>query len=187
MHMKIVLAMTGATGAVYGIRLLDELKKHGVETHLVLSDWAKETLAIETGESAESLAAKSDFVYAFKDLAAAISSGSFRHDGMIVAPCSMKTLAAIAAGYDDNLITRAADVTLKERRKLILLTRESPLTLIHLRNMTAVTEAGAIVVPPAPAFYSHPQTIDDIVDQSVARVLDLLGISNDLGKRWPCE
>ena len=185
--MKIVVAMTGATGAVYGIRLLDELKKHQVETHLVLSDWAKETLAIETDETAEARAAHCDCFYGFTDLAAAISSGSFQHDGMVIAPCSMKTLAAIAAGYDDNLITRAADVTLKERRRLILITRESPLTLIHLRNMTTVTEAGAIVVPPAPAFYTHPQTIDDIIDQTVARVLDLLGIPHDLGTRWPCQ
>ena len=184
--MKIVIAMTGATGAVYGIRLLDELKKRDIETHLVLSDWAKKTISCETDETAESVIARSSCSYEFNDLAAAISSGSFQHDGMVVAPCSMKTLAAIAAGYDDNLISRAADVTLKERRKLILLTRESPLTLIHLRNMTTVTEAGAIVFPPVPAFYSYPRTVDDIVDQSVARILDLLGIPNDLARRWPC-
>ena len=185
--MRVIVGMTGASGAVYGVRLLEKLKRHHVETHLVISKWGEKTLRYETSYSPEDLKALSDYSYPVDDMAARISSGSFPHDGMVIAPCSMKTLGAIAGGYADNLIARAADAALKERRKLILMTRETPLSLIHLRNMTAVTEAGAIIAPPLPAFYTRPQTADDIIDQSTARVLDLLGIENDLTKRWQGE
>ena len=182
--MKIIVGITGASGAVYGIRVLKALRERGVETHLIVSKWGEETLKYEMGMTLEEAAALSDVCYDVNDLAAAVSSGSFRHDGMVIAPCSMKTLASVVSGQSDNLIARAADVTLKERRRLIMVTRESPLSLIHVRNMLTVTEAGAILVPPTPAFYSKPESLDDIVDQAVSRVLDLLDIPNELVGRW---
>ena len=182
--MRIIVGITGASGAVYGIRLLEELKARGVETHLIVSKWAEKTLEYEMEMTREEAASLSDVCYDVDDLAAAVSSGSFRCDGMVIAPCSMKTLASIAGGCADNLIARAADVTLKERRRLILVPRESPLSLIHVRNMLTVTEAGAILVPPTPAFYTNPKTLDDFVDQVVSRVMDMLDIPNELTTRW---
>ena len=185
--MKIVVGISGASGAIYGIRLLEELKKRGVETHLILSDWGRRTIETETDYTAEQVIAMSDVFYEIHDMAAAVSSGSFPHDGMVVAPCSMKTLAAIASGYTDNLISRAADVCLKEQKKLILITRESPLSLIHMENMLRAARAGAMIVPPSPAFYNRPKTLDDIVNHTVSRVLDRLNIPNDLTTRWSGE
>jgi polyprenyl P-hydroxybenzoate/phenylacrylic acid decarboxylase-like protein len=182
--MRIIVAMTGATGAVYGARLLVALGEMNVETHLVLSRWAEVTLRKETGLSARELSATATVVHSRDDQGASIASGSFRHDGMIVAPCSMKTLAAIRHGYADGLIARAADVTLKERRRLVLLARETPLSEIHLENMLALSRMGAIIAPPVPAFYSNPVTIDDLIDHTVGRVLDLFGLELPSLKRW---
>lgn len=182
--MRIVVAITGATGAIYGITLLEQLKKLGVETHLVLSQWARHTIELETSYSQEQVSALVDIHYAEENLAAAISSGSFRHNGMVIAPCSMKTLAGIAHGYAENLIARAADVSLKEGRPLILVPRETPLNTIHLENMLRLSRSGAVILPPMPAFYHRPATIQEIVDQTVGRILDRLGIENDLVKRW---
>ena len=185
--MKIVVGISGASGAIYGIRLLEELRHKGVETHLILSDWGRKTIACETDYTVEEVIAKSDVFYDIDNMAAAVSSGSFRHDGMVVAPCSMKTLAAIASGYTDNLISRAADVSLKEQKKVILLTREAPLSMIHMENMVRAARAGAVIFPPVPALYNRPQTIDDIVNHTISRVMDHLQIPNDLTKRWDGE
>lgn len=156
----------------------------GIETHLVISDWGKKTIAMETSYTVEQVINLATRFHDKGDLAAAISSGSFRHDGMVVAPCSMKTLAGIAHGYDENLIVRAASVTLKEQRRLILLPRETPLTPIHLENMLTLSRLGVTMIPPVPAFYNKPQTIDDIVTHTISRVLDHLGIENSLTTRW---
>lgn len=182
--MRLVVAISGASGAIYGIRLLEELHKAGVETHLIISRWAEETIRQETDYTPEAVAALANAVYDPADQGAALSSGSFPTAGMIVAPCSMKTLAAIAHGYSDNLITRAADVTLKEGRRLILLPRETPLHAIHLENMLTLARLGVAIVPPVPAFYHRPQQIMDIVDQTVGKVLDLLGLKHQLFRRW---
>lgn len=182
--MRVLLAITGATGAVYGITVLETLKRVGVETHLILSPWATRTIELETDFTVRDLAALATVTYPADNLAAGPSSGSFSHRGMVIAPCSMKTLAAIAAGYTDNLISRAADVTIKERRPLVLLTRETPLNPIHLENMLKLARIGVTIMPPVPAFYHRPATIKDIVDQTAGRVLDLLGIENNLVKRW---
>ena len=184
--MRIIVGISGSTGAIYGIRMLQVLQQHpDTETHLILSNPAKQTIALETNYSIEQVEALADKVYRIGDIAAPLSSGSFKTDGMVIIPCSMKTLSAIANSYDDNLLVRAADVTLKERRRLVLVARETPLHLGHLRLMTQVVEMGAILAPPMPAFYHHPQMIDDIVNQTVGRVLDLLGIQQeDLFKRW---
>lgn len=184
-HKRIIVAITGASGAVYGLRLLEQLREiDSVETHLILSKTGILNARLELGTPRAELEALADEVHSNRDLGAAIASGSFRTDGMIVAPCSMKTLAAIATGLSDNLIARAADVVLKERRRLLLLTREAPLNLIHLRNMVAVTEAGGIVFPPTPAFYAGIQSVGDMVDQTVARVLDLFDLQAPLLRRW---
>jgi len=182
--MRIVLAITGATGAVYGTRMLEALHDCEVEVHLILSRWGEETVRMETGKSAAELEKLAFKRHEMTAMDASISSGSFPIDGMIIAPCSMKTLSAIAHGYLDNLIVRAADVSLKERRKLILMPRESPLNAIHLENMLKVTQAGAIVMPPMPAFYNNPQSLSDIIDHQVGRALDIFGINNQLVKRW---
>ena len=182
--MRIIVAMTGATGAVYGVRLLAALGEMKVETHLIVSRWAEVTLRKETGLSARELATTASVVHSRDDQGASIASGSFRHDGMIIAPCSMKTLAAIRHGYAGELIARAADVTLKERRRLVLLVRETPLSDIHLENMLALSRMGAIIAPPVPAFYSNPVTIDDLIDHTVGRVLDLFGLELPSLKRW---
>lgn len=182
---RLVIAITGATGAVYGVRLLQHLQANpAVETHLVISDAANLTLHEEVGMQRRQVEALADVVHRNRDVGAAIASGSFQSDGMIIAPCSMKTLAAVALGLSDNLIARAADVVLKERRRLVLMVRETPFNLAHLRNMTAVTEMGGIVFPPLPSFYQHPASIDEMVDHSVARVLDLVGVEHALAPRW---
>lgn len=182
--MRIVVGISGASGAIYGVRTLQALQRLGVESHLVLSETAADTIAYETPYRVDEVTALAAKVYPVHDVAAAISSGSFKTDGMIIAPCSIKTLAGIANSYNDNLLTRAADVTLKERRKLVLMVRETPLHLGHLRHMVAVTEVGAVVLPPMPAFYHKPQTIDEIVNQSVGKALDQFGLEGSLFKRW---
>ena len=182
---RIILAISGATGAVYGARLLQVLQgTPGIETHLVVSDAGWRNLQIEQGMVREAIEAFAHHVHDVHNIGAAIASGSFRCEGMVVAPCSMRTLAAVANGLGDNLITRAADVMLKERRRLVLMVRETPLNLAHLRNMVAATEMGAIVAPPLPAFYLRPQSVQDIVDCSVGRVLDLLNVPHQLSERW---
>ncbi len=182
--MRIVVAMTGATGAVYGVRLLAALAELGVERHLILSRWAEVTLFKETGLSARDIGDLASEVHARDNQGSTLSSGSFRHDGMIVAPCSMKTLSAIRYGYADGLIVRAADVTLKERRRLVLMARETPLSDIHLENMLALSRMGVIIAPPTPAFYSNPKTISDLIDHSVGRLLDLFGLETPKLRRW---
>src|SRR5262245_22144543 len=182
--MRIIVGMTGATGSIYGVRLVERLREAGVETHLVISRWGARTLIHETPYSREHVESLAAISYAPGDMGAAISSGSFRTDGMIIAPCSAKTLAAIAHGYGDNLIHRAADVVLKERRRLVLAVREAPLSDIHLENMLKLSRMGAVVLPPVPAFYDHPQTIDDLVNHTVQRVLDLFDIHLDVPERW---
>ena len=182
---RIIVGISGASGAVYGVRLLRALRElGGVESHLVVSAAGWRTLHHELGLEPAAVNALADVVHDLANVGAAIASGSFAAHGMVVAPCSMRTLAAIAHGLADNLLTRAADVVLKERRRLVLLTRESPLHLVHLRNMVSVTEMGAICCPPVPAFYQRPTSIGEIVDHSVARALDLLGIESDLAPRW---
>ena len=182
--MRLVIAMTGATGATLGIRLLEVLRQLGVETHLILSDWARATIKIETDTSVDEVRALASHVHSSHDLAAGISSGSFRTDGMVVCPCSMKTLSAIRIGYSDNLITRAADVTLKERRRLVLVAREAPLSEIHLENMHYLARAGAVIFPPTVAYYARPTSVDQVTDYVVGRVLDQLGIEHSLITRW---
>ena len=185
--MKIIIAITGATGAIYGVRLLQRLREAGAETHLVISRWGARTLLHETPFSREEIEGLANVVYAPGDMGAAISSGSFRTDGMVIAPCSAKTLAAIAHGFGDNLIHRAADVILKERRKLVLVVREAPLSDIHLENMLKLSRMGAVVLPPMPAFYTNPQTITELVDHTVARVLDQFGLDSSSVERWTGE
>jgi 4-hydroxy-3-polyprenylbenzoate decarboxylase len=181
---RIVVAITGATGVIYGIRLLQVLRDCGAESHLILSKTSKEITAAETSYVVETVENLADKVYHQDNLAASLSSGSFRTDGMVVVPCTIKTLSGIARSYNDNLIVRAADVTLKERRRLVLVVRETPLHLGHLRLMVAVTEAGAIVLPPVPAFYHGPQTIQDVIDHTVGRILDLFQVEHTLYRRW---
>lgn len=182
--MKIIVGISGASGAIYGIRLLEALKDAKVESHLILSKWAKRTIETETDYSVNQVLNLAGFVHNEDDLAAAVSSGSFKHQGMVISPCSMKTLAAVAHGYNGNLIMRAADVTLKEQRKLILLPRETPLNPIHLENMLKVARLGVVIMPPVVAFYNRPRNLMDIVNQTVSRVLDLLDIENNLAPRW---
>lgn len=176
--MRLIVGMTGATGATFGVRLLENLSRlPEVETHLVLSRWARTTIELETGRSVRDVRALADAVYGPDDQAARISSGSFRTDGMVIAPCSMKTLAGVRAGYADGLVGRAADVVLKERRPLVLVPRETPLNEIHLENMLALARMGVRMVPPMPAFYNHPRSVDDIVDHITARILDQFDLS----------
>ncbi|MEU6492203.1 non-oxidative hydroxyarylic acid decarboxylases subunit B [Streptomyces sp. NPDC046984] len=183
--MRLIVGMTGATGAVFGVRLLEQLARlPEVETHLVLSRWARTTIELETSRSVREVSALADEVYGPEDQGARISSGSFRTDGMIVAPCSMKTLAGIRAGYADGLVGRAADVVLKEGRRLVLVPRETPLGEIHLENMLALTRMGVRIVPPMPAFYNHPRSVDDIVDHITARVLDQFDLPAPAARRW---
>ncbi len=182
--MRLVVGLSGSSAPIYGIRLLEVLKTARVETHLVISDGAKRTIALEARCTVPEVAALATVAYNTHDMAAAISSGSFQTDGMIVAPCSMRTLAAIANSYDTDLLIRAADVTLKERRKLVLVPRETPLHLGHLRNMVRATEIGAIILPPMPAFYHQPKTVDDIVNQTIGKILDQFRIEHTLFRRW---
>ncbi len=182
---RVVVALTGASGALYGVRLLEQLRRtEGVETHLMISDAAALNLHHELDIRRKDLEALADQVHSVRDIGACVASGSFRAEGMVIAPCSMKTLASVAHGLCDNLITRAADVMLKERRKLVLMVRETPFNLAHLRNMTAVTEMGGIIFPPVPALYQRPDSIVDMVDHTVGRVLDLLGIEQGLAPEW---
>lgn len=183
--MRLIVGMTGATGAPLGVALLKTLQEMPeVETHLVMSKWAKTTIELETPYNAREVAALADVVHSPADQAATISSGSFHTDGMIVIPCSMKTLAGIRAGYAEGLVGRAADVVLKEGRKLVLVPREMPLSTIHLENMLALSRMGVAMVPPMPAFYNHPKTIEDITRHIVARVLDQFGLNDPQARRW---
>lgn len=182
---RFVVAITGATGAVYGVQLLRRLHAMpGVETHLVVSDAASLTLHQELGLQRRDAEALAHVVHRNRDIGASIASGSYQTDGMVIAPCSMKTLAAVAHGLSDNLVTRAADVMLKERRRLVLMVRETPFNLAHLRNMTAVTEMGGIVFPPLPSFYHRPATIEEMIEHTVDRAVDLLGLENAQAPRW---
>lgn len=181
---KIIVAITGATGAQIGIHILQTLRRLNVETHLIISKWAAETIKYETDYTPSAVKALADHAYSAHDLAAPIASGSYRVDGMIVAPCSVKTLAAINAGICDDLIIRAADVCLKERKRLVLSVRETPFSEIHLRNMLEVTRAGAIVAPPVVGFYTKPSGIDDILNQMVGRLLDLFDLDSRAFERW---
>jgi len=182
---RLIVAITGATGAIYGVRLLDMLRAAGgVETHLLISSAGWLNIQHELTLSKADVERRADVVHSVRDVGATIASGSFATDGMVIAPCSMKTLASVAHGLSDNLITRAADVTLKERRRLVLLVRETPFNLAHLRNMTAVTEMGGIIFPPLPAFYAMPATIGELVDQTVTRVLDMFALSAPLTTPW---
>ncbi len=181
---RLVIGISGASGVIYGVRLLQALKNLPVETHLVMTRTAEVTLAHETSMKVVEVRRLADIGYKIDDLAAAISSGSFRTMGMIVAPCSMRSLGEIAHGITSNLLTRAADVVLKERRKLVLLARETPLHAIHLRNMATLAEMGAIIAPPVPAFYNKPKTLDDVIDHTIGRVLDLFDLDTGKVKRW---
>jgi 4-hydroxy-3-polyprenylbenzoate decarboxylase len=182
---RIIVAISGASGAVYGVRLLQSLRgMTDAQTHLVVSDAGWLNVQQELDLPRADVEALADVVYPVRDVGSAIASGSFQCDGMVVAPCSMRTLAAVALGLSDNLITRAADVMLKERRKLILMVRETPLNLAHLRNMSSVTEMGGIIFPPVPGFYQRPQTIEDMVGHTVSRVVDLLGLPQADAPRW---
>lgn len=181
---RLVVGISGASGVIYGIRMLQTLRRIGVESHLVVSRSAEVTLAHETAMKVTELRALADVSYAAADIGAAVSSGSFRTLGMVVAPCSVRTMSEIASGVTSTLLTRAADVALKERRRLVLMVRETPLHLGHLRTMTALAEMGAVIAPPVPAFYARPQSIDDLVDHSVGRVLDLFGLDAGNLRRW---
>lgn len=182
---RVTIAITGASGAAYGLRLLELLREAGgVQTHLAVSPAGWLTIEQETGRGRRMVEALADVVHGVREIGACIASGSYVIDAMIVAPCSMKTLAAIAHGYGDNLITRAADVMLKERRRLVLAVRETPLNLAHLRNMAAVTEMGGIIFPPVPALYLHPDGVGSLIDHSCARMLDLIGITHRFAPRW---
>ena len=183
--MRLIVGITGASGAVYGVRLLERLRGFPkAEVHLVVSQAGQQVLQRETGRTPEDLRPLCQHCYNVEDLTASLASGSFRTDGMVIAPCSVRTMSAVAAGLTSNLLLRAADVTLKEHRKLILLVRETPLHLGHLRTMTALAEMGAILAPPIPAFYHKPRSLMDLVDHSLDRVLDLLGLNPEDAKRW---
>ncbi len=182
--LRLVVGITGASGVILGVRFLEALNELGVESELVLSKWGERTLRIETNYALEDVRKLAAAVHNPDNLAASISSGSYPTLGMVVVPCSMTSLAAIAQGTSSNLIHRAADVTMKEQRKLVLVPRESPLSAIHLRNMLALAEIGVAIVPPAPAFYNRPETIDDLLNHWVARILDQFGLENELTKRW---
>lgn len=181
---RLIVGVSGASGAIYGIRLLELLKGADIETHLIVSRVARMTIAYETDKSIADLEALATVTYPEQDLSAACSSGSFKTLGMIIAPCSIKTMGEIAGGTTSNLVSRAADVCLKERRRLVLMLRETPLHLGHIRSMAAVTEAGAIVYPPVPAFYARPQSIEDMIDHTLGRVLDLFDIDLGTVRRW---
>src|SRR5438874_12014648 len=184
-NLKIVVGVSGASGAIYGVRLLEKLRlQSGVEVHLILTRSGEKTLFLETGKKAQELKAMAQYSYALEDISGRLASGSFRTDGMVIAPCSIHTMSAIASGISSNLLIRAADVTLKERRPLILMVRESPLHLGHLRTMVALAEMGAVIAPPVPGFYHRPASIQDLVDHSVNRVLDLLSLPSQDARRW---
>jgi len=184
MTKRLIVGIAGASGVIYGVRMLEVLKNRGIETHLIISEAGKLNIKIETDYDVEDVLAMADFTYNNKQIAASVASGSFQTMGMVVAPCTVKTLSGIANSYNENLLIRAADVQLKEKRKLALMFRETPLHVGHLRLLTLAAEMGAHIVPPVPAFYHHPKTIDDIINQSVGKVLDYMGIEHDLFKRW---
>ena len=184
MNKRLIVAITGASGTIYGIRILEALKNLGIESHLVMSDSAKLTMAAETDYKPAQIEAMADVVHSAKNVGASISSGSFKSLGMVIAPCSIRTLSEIASGVTSSLVSRAADVVLKERRRLVLLVRETPLHAGHLRSMSQVTECGAIVMPPVPAFYAKPESIGDMVNHTVGRCLDLFDLDNTLVTRW---
>lgn len=181
---RIIVGISGASGVIYGIRALQALRELGIETHLVASKAAEMTLGYETDTTPAQLKALADYAYKPSDIGASIASGSFRNMGMLVAPCSVRSMSEIATGVTSGLIARAADVTLKERRRLVLMVRETPFHLGHLRTMTQLTEMGAVIHPPLPAFYTNPETINDIVNQSVGRALDLFGLNWEPTRRW---
>jgi flavin prenyltransferase len=181
---RLIVGMTGSTGAVFGIRLLEALKHAEVESHLIISKWAQRTIEHETRHTIEQVRALATVVHSQGDMGASISSGSFITEGMVVIPCSVRTLGGIANGYGEHLVHRAADVILKERRRLVLVVRETPLSEVHLENMLKLARMGVVMLPPMPAFYNHPQTVDDIVDHIVFRVLDQFGIAAPFAKRW---
>lgn len=181
---RLIVGITGATGAVFGIRLLEVLKGTDIETHLVLSKWAVQTIEHETDYNAKAVRELASYVHDSGNMGASISSGSFLTAGMVIIPCSMRTVAAIAQGSGDHLVHRAADVVLKERRKLVLVAREMPLSDLHLENMLKLSRMGVTIMPPMPAFYNHPRTLDDMVDHVVARVLDQFGVHADFARRW---
>jgi len=183
-HDKIVIGFSGASGIIYGIRLLEILHSINIQTYLIISEWAKKNIEIETDKTLEYVKSLSSVNYDNFRLDASVSSGSFLHDGMVIVPCSMKSLSSIANGYDDTLISRAASVTLKESRKLIIVPRETPLSRIHLENMVKLQEAGAIILPAMPGFYHKPSRIEEIIDHLVGKILDQLNIKHDLFKRW---
>ena len=181
---RLIVGMTGSTGAIFGVRFLEALKHADVESHLIISKWAQRTIEHETNYSLEQVRALASVVHSSGDMGATISSGSFLTDGMVVIPCSVRTLGGIAQGVGDHLVHRAADVILKERRKLVLLVRETPLSEVHLENMLKLSRMGVVMLPPMPAFYNHPQSVDDVVNHIVMRVLDQFGISAPNEKRW---
>jgi 4-hydroxy-3-polyprenylbenzoate decarboxylase len=185
--MTIIVAITGSSGVLYGIRMLEVLQKLGIETHLVLSDWGERNIRIETNKTVGYVKSLSTRTHNNSNMAASISSGSFRTDGMAIVPCSMKTLSSIANGYDENLISRAAGVCIKESRKLVLVPRETPLSAIHLRNMLKLCEIGVVILPAMPGFYHKPKTIEDLADHLVGKVLDQFAIEHDIFKRWGGE
>jgi flavin prenyltransferase len=182
--LKLIIGITGSTGVIYGIRMLETLKKLGVETHLIMSEWGEKCISMETEHSPEYVKSLANTTSDSKNMAASVSSGTHRINGMIVAPCSMKTLAAIANGYDDTLVARSAGVTIKEGRKLILMARETPLSAIHLENMLKLARLGVVILPPVTEFYTNPKTIDDIVNHGVGKCLDQFDIDHDLYPRW---
>ena len=181
---RLIIGMTGSTGAIFGVRMLEALKGSDVESHLIISKWAQRTLEHETRCTVEQVRSLASVVHSQGDMGAPISSGSFKTEGMVVMPCSVHTLAGIANGYGEHLVHRAADVVLKERRRLVLVVRETPLSEVHLENMLKLARMGVTIVPPVPAFYNHPQTVDDIVNHIVARVLDQFDIPAPFAKRW---
>ena len=183
-NLKIVVGLTGSSGVIYGIRFLQALSKLGIETHLVLSKWARKNIEIETDERIEEILKMVSYSYNETDMAAAISSGSFRTNGMVIIPCSMKTMSSIANGYDDNLISRAASVTIKENRKLVIVPRETPLSKIHLSNMLKLSEIGVIILPAMPGFYHKPKTIEDLIAHIIGKILDQFEIKNNAFTRW---
>jgi flavin prenyltransferase len=187
MQKRIIVGISGASGVIYGVRFLEHLRKTAFESHLVVSKAAMLNLGIETGYAPEEVAAMADAVYDACDMAAALASGSFLTEAMVVIPCTVKTLSAIANSYSENLLVRAADVTLKEKRKLVLVVRETPLHIGHLRLMTQAAEIGAHIFPPIPSFYHRPETIDDIIDHTIGKIFDYLGIENALFSRWGAE
>jgi 4-hydroxy-3-polyprenylbenzoate decarboxylase len=184
MSQRIVIGISGASGVIYGVRMLSLLKEKDVETHLILSEAGKKNIEIETGLKSSDVTAMARYTYDNKDVGAALASGSFLTEGMVVVPCTIKTLSGIANSYTDNLLVRAADVTLKEKRKLVLVVRETPLHKGHLRLMTMAADLGAHILPPVPSFYHQPKTIEDLIDQTIGKVFDYLGIKHDLFRRW---